>query len=102
VLACENCGGEAMLFNGLEHGYDGEVGNADNFKDETTRRKLFWRDGTPKRHDRVFAQFIYGIDPADLSEMAKKSGKPVVDLFDWFNVVEDDPKGEPMWEYECA
>jgi hypothetical protein len=90
-------------FDGLKHGVDGELGNNEHLTGDPFFKELFWHDGTRKRLDRVYVQFVYNIDQLELEEIAREKNISAIDLFDWFNVIEDNPlNGEVMWEYECA
>lgn len=100
---CEGCQLRLVPFDGLKHGFDGELGNTEHLTGEPSYEELFWHDGTRKRHDRVFVQFVYNTEQSELDEIAREKNISAIDLFDWFNVIEDDPSsGEVMWEYECA
>lgn len=102
-LLCEGCHRKIVLFDGLKHGYDGELGHTEHLHGDPSFTELYWLDGTRKRHDRIFVEFVYNIKQSELEEIAGKKKICAIDLFDWFNVIEDDPhSGETMWEYECA
>lgn len=102
-MTCEACSTEVSVFDGLQHGYDGELGHTDHLKGEISREVLHWNDDTLKRHDRIFAQFTYNIEQSERDEISKEENIAAVDLFDWFSLIEDDPEtGEVMWDYECA
>jgi hypothetical protein len=100
-LICEKCGHATLVFDGLKHGYDGELGNA-YLTGETTRERLLRSDGSPVRSDRIFLQFLYNIEVAELDEITAQTKVAQVDLFDAFIVSGDNSSGEALWYYECA
>ena len=104
-LNCVTCGKEAMLFDGTLDGYDGEFGNLDAMKAGAITY-------TPVDDGAIFsmliAVFTFNTDQGELMGLARDSAKRPIDLFDWFQLVEDDrdlpfPKGgDTVWEFECA
>ena len=103
IIICQSCGGEALPFDSREHGYDGELGYNKHLTGAMSRTALSWSDGKRKCADRLIVRFSYDVDMSELQEIADESGVNLVDLFDWVQVVEDDPRNsDVIWDFECA
>ena len=104
IFHCVKCGAEDEAFDGIKHGYDGELGHTDHLEGPRSVHELVWADGSSPRVEGLFALFTFNIDVSELQEISSETNVRPVDLFDWFHLSTRTPEGryETIWDYECS